>query len=281
MNYSDQTEQFRNYLKGQRFAPETTHKYSRMLLSFLEWQEAEAIEKVEYADLLTFIRYCQGKGKSTVRVNKYLLAVRHYIDHQIKEGKETTNPAIGLQIRGAQQKVKQGLLNRKELDELEQRYIGKHKLILSLIIHQALTLSELEKLEPSHLDLHQGTIYVPAGRKSNSRTLKLQAHQVMELMKAKENNTGNPSTSSGHRLVSNKPLKNTGHGLCKELKRINEKVRNLRQLRGSVISDWLKADNLRVVQYKAGHKHVMSTEKYLQQDLEGLKEQLKKHHPLG
>ena len=273
MSFEQQLGSFRNYLQGQRFASETTHKYSRMLLYYLEWKASEGIEKVEYADLFTFIRHCQGKGKSTVRVNKYLLAIRHYIDHQIKGGKETTNPAIGLQIRGTQQKVKQGLLNRKELDELEQLYTGKHKLILSLVVHQALTLSELEKLEPSHLDLHQGTIYIPAGRKSNNRTLKLEAHQVMELMKAKGQATG--------KLISDTPLKNTGHGLCKELRCINEKVKNLRQLRGSVIAEWLRTENLRVVQYKAGHKHVMSTEKYLQQDLEGLKEQLKKHHPLG
>jgi len=144
---------------------------------------------------------------------------------------------------------------------------------LSLVVHQGLTVSELEKLESSHLDLRQGTIYIPAGRKSNSRTLKLEASQVMELARAKENSTG--------KLVSDKPLRNTGHQLCKELRQVNTEVKNLRQLRASVISHWLKTENLRQVQYKAGHKHVMSTEKYLQQNLEGLKEALKKHHPLG
>lgn len=263
---------YQEYLKGLKFSTESIRRYVGMLKIFLEWKENENLETVEYSDLLTFIRLCQSEGKSTIRINKYLLAVRHYFDWKMQEGNLNTNPATGLQIRGEQQKVKQGFLDKKELCELLGKYEGKRQVILSLLIYQGLTLAELKMLEPSHLDLNKGTIYIPSGRKSNSRTLKLEASQILPLAKLSE--------KSQTRLINIKSLHNTAFYLCKELRKINPKVRNVRQIRSSVIALWLKTENLREVQYKAGHKHVVSTEMYLQEHLEGLKQQIQQHHPM-
>jgi integrase/recombinase XerD len=58
-------------------------------------------------------------------------------------------------------------------------------------------------------------------------------------------------------------------------------VTNAGKIRQSVITYWLKTMNLRQVQYMAGHKRVSSTERYLGNNLESLKDKLEKCHPLN
>ncbi|MCP4311758.1 MAG: integrase [Bacteroidetes bacterium] len=49
-----------------------------------------------------------------------------------------------------------------------------------------------------------------------------------------------------------------------------------KQIRTSVITHWLKEQNLRQMQYMAGHKHVSSTERYQLSKLAGLQSKLEK-----
>ena len=65
-------------------------------------------------------------------------------------------------------------------------------------------------------------------------------------------------------------LQNTLSKITKELKQINHKFKNTKQLRTSVIIGWLKQYNLRKTQYLAGHRYISSTERYQQDDLESL-----------
>lgn len=76
-------------------------------------------------------------------------------------------------------------------------------------------------------------------------------------------------------------MKNSLHHLFRALKRTNPGIKNAMQIRASVITAWLKTYNLRQVQYMAGHRYVSSTERYQLNNLEGLKDQVDKYHPLG
>ena len=69
--------------------------------------------------------------------------------------------------------------------------------------------------------------------------------------------------------------------LFKTLKQINHTAKNALQIRASVIALWLKQYNIREVQYMAGHRYISSTERYLQDDLEGLQEMIERLHPVG
>jgi len=75
-------------------------------------------------------------------------------------------------------------------------------------------------------------------------------------------------------------LKNSLLHLNHALRKINPKVKNAVQIRQSVITEWLKEKDLRLVQYMAGHRYVSSTERYQTSNLEDLKEALARHHPL-
>ncbi len=48
----------------------------------------------------------------------------------------------------------------------------------------------------------------------------------------------------------------------------------------SVIAQWLRAKDLRVVQYLSGHKYVSSTERYQASHLSALQAELAHFHPL-
>jgi len=74
--------------------------------------------------------------------------------------------------------------------------------------------------------------------------------------------------------IADEPVQGDGH-----LRRINGAVKNLDQIRGSVITHWVKVYDLRKAQYLAGHRYVSSTEDYKQQLLDELQDDVKKFHP--
>ena len=58
-------------------------------------------------------------------------------------------------------------------------------------------------------------------------------------------------------------------------------VQSAWQLRMSVVMHWLKQYDLRIVQHMIGHRYVSTTQRYQDQDLEDLQQQLGKYHPMG
>ena len=80
-------------------------------------------------------------------------------------------------------------------------------------------------------------------------------------------------------MKSSNKIKNSLHHLILALKQIDPSVISAKQIRQSVIALWLKTEDVRKVQYKAGHRYVSSTETYLINDLEDLQEDINKYHP--
>ena len=131
-------------------------------------------------------------------------------------------------------------------------------------------------------------IEVPEVKGSASREMKLEACQIMDLhqyMTEGRKELVSLSNQQTEKLFintgSSPDLHNTLNKISKQLNSIEPRVKSLRQLRASVITKWLKLYNLRQVQYLAGHKWISSTEEYLQNEIEGLQEEINKYHPLG
>ena len=68
--------------------------------------------------------------------------------------------------------------------------------------------------------------------------------------------------------------------MFRKLKQLNKKAINAKQLRSSVITHRLRHNNLRQVQYLAGHKYVSSTERYQLNNIDDLKNAIQEHHPM-
>jgi integrase/recombinase XerD len=308
LRYKAELKGFEKFLNKEGYNENTIRQYLNYAAVFLEWIKDET--PITYPELLSYINHCNDKNNSTRLINRKLAAIRKYYDYLQSKGEALKNPASGLFLKGKKTGVPNNLLERKELQELYNHYqpydlrTTRNKVILSLLINQAVTTDELHKLEPGHLKLKSGKIEIPGGKHSNGRVLELAANQIIELqeylnetrpaiLKAIRKTpkwSGRKAAKPDFKRLENQliisvngstSIKNSQHHLIKALQQINPKVRSCGQIRQSVIAEWLKTEDVRNVQYKAGHRYVSTTERYQTNNLEDLQEALNIHHPLN
>jgi len=168
-------------------------------------------------------------------------------------------------------------------------------------VFQALTREEIEKLEITHIKLQSAKIEIQGAKRSNSRTLKLESLQILDLQQYISITRPAILKGEGIYKIGRKPdsinkekvqsqlfismhgsddLKNSFLHLINGLRRTNPKLINAQQIRQSVITIWLKTKDLRTTQYMAGHRYVSSTERYQINQLDDLQEALNRFHPL-
>jgi len=282
---------FTNYLLEKKFAKVTVHSYSRYNKRFLEWIAAEELfaETFTYNDLLEFMRHCKNKGVTKNTVHMILCIVRHYCNYLIHEGKRNDNPAAGVFIKGLVRKLPTNLLSIEEMEELFKQYSvqlnvdASKKIMLGLMIYQGLNVGEVMRLQSHHIKMKDGKIFIKATKRSNERLLNLQAVQITELQNYLTKNKfkeGALFIEVIKKEVSERNINNRIQYMFDQLKKLNPKVINAKQLRSSVITFWLRQNNLRQVQYMAGHRYVSSTERYQVNNLDDLQNELKEHHPM-
>jgi integrase/recombinase XerD len=283
---------FEQYLQDKRYSPHTIYHYQLYAALFTGWLTGEQLsgEQASYTDVIAFMRYLNEQGKSKKRVHSQLNVLRHYFTWLISEGKREDNPAAGVYVRGIIRKLPGNLLGVEELEELYRRYQlqlnvdAAKKIMLGLLIYQGLQTEEITRLEAEHLRLKEGKIFVKGTSWSNERWLPLQAHQVGELqeyIQANRFKEGVFLARPVRRDASGKNIQNRMQHMIRQLQKLNPKIINVNQIRGSVISFWLQRYHLRQVQYMAGHKYVSSTERYRVLNTDDWQSELQKHHPMG
>lgn len=159
---------------------------------------------------------------------------------------------------------------------------------MGLIIYQGVRTEELAKLEIQDLQLREGKINIQGSRRTEGRTMKLEGHQLYDLIdyihttrKEILSATGKSSNKVFISIGSSLNFHNIMQKLVKSIQQQHRKVKDIKQLRTSVISNWLKVHNLRKVQYMAGHRYVSSTEAYQLNNIEELQDDIRKYHPIG
>lgn len=301
----DEKEQpgFKVYLLRKGFSRQTIKGYQIQLRRYQKWLEKENLvdTAVSYNDIVFYI---QGKRErvSQRTIQSETNVIKHYYNHLKQIGSIKENPVINVQVKGVKRRKLYNVLNKKELEELFNDYrsleVGKgrnrerqrqlHKIgqvVLSLVVYQGLTTTELKRLKLKDVRLREGILFVAGTRRSNERNLKLEAHQVMDLMEYQLSIRGTlePTQESElffSDLATGKRFHNELHKMLKQLNGLQPKLNTLKQIRVSVINVWLRMYNLREVQYMAGHRYVSSTEAYLVNDLEDLSNEIDKYHPL-
>lgn len=297
-------ENFIDFLKGRQHNHSTLATSKRVILIFLKWVTKERMEpeQVTYQDMLGFMKSCNRKGVSQKTVQHYLNTVRHYYDFLIEEKEVEINPVTGIEVKGVKRKVLYHILEPHELHTLYNQYPDKspqdkrNKVMLGLMVYQGIRTQELGKLTTDNIKLREGQIDILGSRKNNGRLLQLESHQVLDMydfmlktrpellvMKPKRKTLERQETDllfigEGGYCYS---ISNFVTQLMIKVRKINPNVLNAKQIRASVITKWVKTHNLRKAQFLAGHRYISSTETYLQNDMEGLKEEVDKFHPLG
>ena len=308
--YASKLKSFTAYLEKNRYRNNTIRQFINYTAYFLEWLEEETITEGQftYSDALSYITACKNEPDSITLINRKIASIRTYYKYLQFIDTTNHNPTEGLYLKGKRKTIPANLLNKEELDSLYESYPSKagqvpeedprakrNKVMLGLVIYQALTTGELSKLEPIHLNLKNGKIEIPGSSQATGRILDLEPKQIMQLHEylqetrpklqelakvhlRQENQEINNRLFFGSNGSLN--IKSPVKGLVMSLRKINPKVKDLQQIRQSVIAYWIKIKDLRRVQYMAGHKYISTTERYQVGKLEDLEEALKKYHPL-
>lgn len=309
---------FISYLQSKNLAPSSVAHYVRELALFLAWIDKEETQ-ITKPEVLKYLEYLKVKRNlENISRARILNALNHYFTFLLKEQQINANPCAFLKIRGTQKKSLYRLYTPEELTALYDNFYSfyvrsyddshiptnqrtksrlsreRNHSILSLLIYQGLTTREVDTLQLSDLDLMNATLKVRGGRKSNGRTVPLQATQIGVLIHYLQNirpelqqyhikesqrlflplpETSKQETDSANLMHVFKPL-------VKQLKGIDPHFLSFEQIRASVITNWIKVHGLRKTQNLAGHRYISTTERYKANDLQQLTDDINKLHPL-
>ena len=296
-NEKDQPE-FIKFLLQKGYSIKSGERYLKDIELYKKWLDKENIaeEAVSYNDITHYIQSKKGKVKQ-ITIQTVLASLKQYYNYLQELGFVAENPTVNVQIKGIKRKVLHNILSKQELEKiyfdyknLESESLSKkrNEIIVSLLVYQGLNTNDLQSLVIKDVKLREGKIFVKGSRRSNERTLKLESHQILDFMEyqLKTRETILQETKKETDLFfvtqgSSLKLQNVMQKLMQELHKQNKQVESVKQVRASVITGWLKVYNLREVQYFAGHRYVSSTENYLINDLEDLKEDINKYHPIA
>jgi integrase/recombinase XerD len=177
------------------------------------------------------------------------------------------------------------LLNRAErFNNLTYR----NKVLMSLLVYQALHPQEIAALQTGNINLEAGTVHIIATAKASGRELSLKPNQILlfyqyiqEIRPRLLKGRGTDKLLIGQR---GQPM--PAEDITKHVKRsfaglYPGRTVNAQTIRQSVIANFLKqGHDLSIVQAFAGHKYPSTTERYRQNEIETLKAAIDKYHPI-
>ncbi len=253
-------------------------------------------ETASYKDILQYIgslRKRQLNPKTiTTRLNlikqyyRYLVEIGVRKDHpcQKLKLKDQIDPSIKVETLYTNEQLETYFENHKSRNPF---FETRDKVMISLLIYQALSTAELTELTISDIDLEKAEINIKESRSKKGRKLPLKPKQIMLFH--------NYLHESRPKIALKNPQKCDYFILSSYGKQFNRIIVNeilndhkpkkerlqAQKMRQSVIANYLKEKkDIRLVQVFAGHRRAGSTEEYKQSGLEELKANINKLHPL-
>ncbi len=250
-------------------------------------------EKLNYQELMNYVELLR-KNYNPQSIKRTIYAIKKFYDYLLEIGKVKYNIAKNVKIRDGKENPLQlqELLTEKELLKLleprKERYPileKRNQIIISLLVNQALLVSDIENLRIEDLDLKNAKIKVKSTGITNERILDLKAEQILlfyEYLKEEREKLERQKTSFFllNKLGSKITADDINYLVSTYQKDFVKKITTIK-IRQSVIK--LKLDsgeNLRKVQYFAGHKHADTTEKYRETGIEALQTAINQYHPI-
>ena len=276
------------------YTKKTSDAYLREIEAYLLY--CPNADTAVHKDIVAHIGTLRKRYRNPKTLTRILCAIKCYYHFLVYTGKRTDNPGKSIRLRDKTSRdiQLQDLFTEKELEALldrKERYgllKARNSVLTGLLIYQGLLPTELETLTISDINLNQGTVYIKAGAKTNSRTLSLKSSQIMILheyiQKARPEML--KKRSEDFLLVGIRGEQVIGEDITKHIRRSFKglyapKKVNCQTIRQSVITNLLKAGNdLRIVQVFAGHRNPGTTERYKQTSTESLKTAIQQYHPM-
>lgn len=277
------------YLRS-RYAASTAEAYGREIAAYLSGYPGA--DGAGYGDVVQWLGVVRARYGNASTLNGMLCAVKAYYGWLVASGVRTDNPAKRIRLRDERSRdiQLQELLTAAELEALlpsgkTGRYTAlayRDRVLMSLLVYQALKPAEIATLRITDIDLESGTVFTAGTASTHARTLPLQAAQVLlffaylrdirpRLLKG--------GTSDWLLLgLRGKPM--TAADIVKHV--LRHYPVSAQRIRQSVIANKLKAgEGLAAVQVFAGHKYPSSTERYRQTGDGELAAAVAAYHPMG
>ncbi len=292
----------RNYLE-KKYSKSTLNSNLYNIKRFTDYYQTKA-PKATYKDVLRYIEHLRKNYDLNPKTLRHCLyGVKIYFNYLLETGKRTDHPCSELYLKDKVSKEIQvdNLYSSETLERFFESYqikqktylLSRNKIIISLLIYQALTVNEITALEVENIDLDKGEIFIKGqsqvtSKSPRKRILPLQAKQILlihnylkkDRKKLLKYNRKNPNVTRfilGQYGESIQP-----HGISRIINENRPKAEQIQpiKIRQSVIANLLKKENdTRVVQVFAGHKRASTTVQYKQSELEVLQNAVNQYHP--
>ncbi len=291
---------FKQYLRLESYSEASISRYNKRIEHFVTWCKSKNLKptKIVYKDLIQLVKDYKKRGLADTTINIELNTISRYFEYLIACENRKDNPIKSLKIKTPPRRQLYELLSEMELEDLyhsfevkgQDEYIRatafRNKIITGLLVFQGINNAGLEALGLTHLKLSKGKIYIPSTTRTRARNLELKSIQIVDLLHYEKEIIPilHQRVKVNHHklfpLGDKTKLTSITGVIIKKLKEYNSKVENIKQIRASVITNWLKNKNVRRVQFLAGHKRIMSTEFYKKDHIEKLQNMIDRFHPL-
>jgi site-specific recombinase XerD len=282
-------------------------KYSKSSLAhnlysikkFTDYYQNKA-ETATYTDVLNYIAYLRKNYDLHPKTLRHCLyGVKIYFHYLLEIGKRKDHPCSELFLKDKIDKQIQvdTLYSPQTLENFFVNYRikkkkqleNRNKIIISLLVYQAVTVKEIAEIAVENIDLEACEIHIKSGYHQLKRTLPLQAKQVLLFYNYLENerpkllkyNLKNPTETAF--ILGQYGEKINPHGISKMINehlKPSEKLQPMK-IRQSVIANLLKKENdTRIVQVFSGHRRASTTVQYKQTELEALQNAVNQYHPI-
>jgi len=284
-----------SYLLTKGYSDQSAANYSRTVQCFCVWlaQEDLGVIQVTYNDMTSYIRFLQQRGVTMGTISNYMHHIKSYYRYLREVGVVEDNPVSAITLQGTHVQLLHHILTTEELALIWQDYPYqstrintqkvafyrlRYKALLGLLIFQGLRTSELRGIKQRDVDLVKGKIIIPPTPKGATRVLNFEPQQILQLHSYMLHPLFKQADEH-YLFYSGSPvsISNATADLLKKIKKAFSEVENYRQIRASVITQWIKQTNLRKAQYLAGHRYVSSTEKYRANDVESLQNEINQY----
>lgn len=294
----------------QHYSEKSVPRYTNQINQFIGYQGSK-INETSYNEVLEYIGVLRSKKLHPKSLRNHLFSLKIYFRYLVAVGKRKDHPCESLYLKDQINRsiLVESLYTKEALENLYNTYESpkdkrvwtekseaskkRDKVILSLLIYQALTTTEVIELKVNDIELEEGTIKIksnesPGRRGNRARILALKSKQILlfdnyikkyrkELWRMQK-----PSKRQCYFILNEHGMKLWGSYLNQMLSKGREahNIFTPLRIRQSVIANLLKEKNdTRIVQEFAGHRRAGSTEAYKRTGLEELKANIEKLHP--
>lgn len=287
-------------------------KYSKSTLAsnlynikrFTDYYDKKA-PKATFKEVLSYIEHLRKNYNLNPKTLRHCLyGVKIYFNYLLETGQRKDHPCSELFLKDKIDKQIQvdNLYSAETLEKFftsyqikKKKYLeNRNKIIISLLIYQALTVKEIAELQVEHINLEKCEIFIkastePTAKSPQSRTLPLQAKQILLIYNYLEKDRvkllqyNHKKETETNFILGQYGEKINPHGISKminEQKPKSEQIQPMK-IRQSVIANLLKKENdTRIVQVFSGHRRASTTIQYKQTELEQLQQAVNNYHPI-